>query len=168
MSQLRPQFPHQHNEVNELKGLSGPFQGRPFGLCGLLPPSWSDSPGATVGKDSCQMEGRLSFGWSAGSECECETGKQLRCSPPGLRVLYQTQRKEHTSPDVYKPDCHPHASSRQLPWLHCQTTDAGSSFQPCPAKLTKPLEWTVKRPASWVPLPTPTPLKKRHDAVPTK
>lgn len=100
------------------------------------------SPRATVGRKSCRMEGRLSCGWSPGNKGPPQVEPNLESNiaalrpdvPCRLRVLCQTQKKGHMSPDVYKPDCHPHTSSRQQPWPHRHIMDAGSLFQPFPAQ----------------------------------
>ena len=85
MSQSRPQFPHQHNEVGELDGLSrGLSNTILLGFYGLPPPGWSQSTGAMAGRKSCQVEGGLSCGWSQAVgpgrvPHGAPTGKQFCC-----------------------------------------------------------------------------------------
>lgn len=91
--------------------------------------------------------------------------------PRRLRVLCQTQKKGHTSPDVYKPDCHPHTRSHPQPWPPEHVMSAGSSFPPRPTQCK-----THKTPEGGRLKDLPLgpfsqlllTLQKGHGAVPTK
>lgn len=141
-------------------------------------PEVGTSLGATAGRGSGPVERRLHCGRSPGSEgprmepsLESSIASWRPDVPHGLRVLCQTQKKGHTSPDVYRPDCQPHTRSHLQPWPREHARDEGPSFQSCPAqgKTHKTpeggqLKDLPRGPFSRLLLT----LKKGHDAVPTK